>query len=342
MSFAAEAVEVIRGILTDAPSLALLLGTGTIIVGLFCYTGMQCIMRWTESKPWWPAAAPRQKALAMNFGYKEEEITDKANLEGWSYVLVIVIHHTFVGLLLLPLAVFGATSGAVGMLLFYLGLLLEFCYDVWDSLKGTALCFCPGTFRCMEPMPMKMYIIMVICHHTPILVMALPLLIHYPHAAEFHRISCALILAAGIAFSTGSYKFTLDTSIPRDFMRYKMIVVFQLAVILYARMWLWFTEAYSMLDRFREDGANGFWWAGLTGILLLSIFNLAMVADAIQAAIKWLPQQRPLTEEGQKELEQSKSATSFALLPGSFAQGKGPMKEDLSGSQVELWMGQVS
>ena len=39
----------------------------------------------------------------MNFGYKEEEITDKANLEGWSYVLVIVIHHTFVGLLLLPL-----------------------------------------------------------------------------------------------------------------------------------------------------------------------------------------------------------------------------------------------
>lgn len=294
MSAAAVAVEAVQSILADVPAALALTAALVVIMGVLCLRCCTWLMRWTANQLWWPAAAPRQKQLMLNFGYAEEDCTTKAIVECWAYVLVACLHHFLAGCLLLPVCVAGWDgAGAVGQLLFYAGILLELAYDAFDSFRGIALRFFSDTFKFMEPVPWKPFIIMVVCHHQLAVIAILPMLMRYPHATEFHRMACSLLLAAAVSYASGAYKFTLDTSAPGGFMRYKAVVVFQLVVILYTRAWLWMRDAYSILARFNNDGTTVFFFGGFIAILLMSFFNLALIADATSAALKWLPQPMP-------------------------------------------------
>merc|ERR1712127_1115485 len=184
----------------------------------------------------------------------------------------------------------------------------------------------------------------VVCHHQLAIFMILPMLWHYPEIEPFHRIACSLMLAAGISYTTGAYKFTLNTSEPGGFCRYKAVVVIQLVTIYYTRLYLWFTETYKLLQIFSEPaprGSDAFFWGACIGCFLMSFFNMAMVGDATSAAIKWLPRKMPTAEEEKEELEKSKSNTSFAVIGrtmtgNSLGGPKSGATENLNQGPLEL------
>jgi len=320
MGFADDANASLQVILQDPLSTIVLVLSLTVIIGIFCFLSYRFFEKWTIDKPWWPDAKPRQKQLLMNFTYPEETLTDAVILEGWAYVLVICIHHFVAGSLLVPPVIFGwEGAGPWGQLCFKIGCLLELAFDVWDAVRMFCLLTMPKIFTCMAPVPCFVFIIGVVCHHQLAIILVYPLLAYYPERQEFHRVACALLLAAGFSYATGAYKFTLNTTTRAGFVKYKIVVIMQLSIILYTRVWVWATETISLLNFFAAEKATTFWWGGLTGICLMSVFNLAVVSDGTSAAIKWLPKKMPTEEQEIQALEHSKSDLILPFLAKSFS-----------------------
>lgn len=327
--WAADALQGLVAALNDPAAALVVIACLALLTGSFCYFTTQAFTRWTETQPWWPDAKPRQKQLLLNFLYAEELCTDESIMEGWSYILTICTHHFFAGCLLLPVVFMGWTgAGSLGQLLFYIGILLELGFDLWDWVRATILCWCPKFFPCMCEVSKGFWFIAVVCHHTLGCLLIYPMLLYYPYRPEFHRIASALLLAAGFAYLTGAYKFTLNTTEPSGWYRYKAVVVFQLVVIYYTRLWLWFTEAYSLLNFFSDEGASTFWWGALICSVLMSGFNMILVVDCTKAAVKWLPRSIAEGDAEIAEMEASKSATSLPALRKSFSK-RSSAKEEL-------------
>jgi len=139
-------------------------------------------------------------------------------------------------------------------------------------------------------------------HHPLAMLMVVPMNLHYPYLAPYHEIVCALLLAAGICFLAGQYKFTLNTKTVEGFYQYKFIVVVQLATILFTRGYVWFTRVWACLAHFRSNDDTCFFVAGCFCAGLMSMFNLVMIQDAVSAAVKWLPRSRPQRDDDHEEL----------------------------------------
>merc|ERR1712232_997740 len=129
-----------------------------------------------------------------------------------------------------------------------------------------------------------------------------PMNLHYPYLEPYHEIVCALLLAAGICFLAGQYKFTLNTKTVEGFYQYKLIVVVQLVTILFTRGYVWFTRVWACLAHFRSNGDTPFFVAGCFCAGMMSLFNLLIINDSVSAAVKWLPRSRPQQEEEHEEL----------------------------------------
>ncbi|CAK0827797.1 unnamed protein product, partial [Prorocentrum cordatum] len=120
---------------------------------------------------------------------------------------------------------------------------------------------------------------------------------------EYHKIACSLLLAAGICFLSGQYKFTLDVKSKREFLQYKAIVLVQFVTIWYTRCLVWFPQLYYALSYFRAQGDTHFLVGGCVAGGLMSLFNVIMLLDATTAALKWLPRPLPDTEGTREELQ---------------------------------------
>merc|ERR1711981_920299 len=136
---------------------------------------------------------------------------------------------------------------------------------------------------------MEFFIIVGGLHHPLAMGMVCPLVMHYPQLASFHIIAVALLLAAGICFLTGAYKFTLDMTRKSDWYQFKAIVLLQTVTIFYTRGYIWFYHLYVALSTFWADGSMNFFYGGVVAGILMSLFNFMMLADAAGAAVKWLP-----------------------------------------------------
>ena len=94
--------------------------------------------------------------------------------------------------------------------------------------------------------------------------MVLPLNHYYPHMRAYHAIACALLLAAGICYFTGQYKFTLDIEVTQPvqniyccypdvlqtvsgFYQYKIIVFIQFATIFVTRVLIFLPAGVDVL-----------------------------------------------------------------------------------------------
>lgn len=71
----------------------------------------------------------------------------------------------------------------------------------------------------------------------------------------------SLLLAASLCYLAGAYKFTLNVfDKKKDFYLYKIIVLFQLAVILYTRVLLWFPSVLSLRAHMKEQEDTTFFY----------------------------------------------------------------------------------
>lgn len=173
---------------------------------------------------------------------------------------------------------------------------MDVSFDVYDWLRMFLTTFLHETIGKKlfggEKGPKEFFIVIGVLHHPLAMTMVCPLVLYYPQLASFHIIAVALLLAAGICFFTGSYKFTLDMTRAADWYQFKFIVLLQTVTILYTRGYIWFLHLYITLNTFWADGSMKFFYGGCAAGTLMSLFNFVMIADALGAAVKWLPRSR--------------------------------------------------
>jgi len=285
-------------------------GCLVVVLSLAAVTGAVCelinirVMKVVEKMPWWPSAQPLQKGLMMNFGFAEDTCTPEMMLEGFSFVLLICGHHFLMGMAMVPVVVRGwSGAGPTGQLLFLMAALGDVSFDVYDTIKKFLLTFFPSTFKSWGTCPLPFFIIMCLLHHPLAMLLVIPMNMKYSYMPEYHKIACSLLLAAGICFLSGQYKFTLDVKSKREFLQYKAIVLVQFVTIWYTRCLVWFPQLYYALSYFRAQGDTHFLVGGCVAGGLMSLFNVIMLLDSTTAALKWLPRPLPDTEETREELQ---------------------------------------
>ena len=74
---------------------------------------------------------------------------------------------------------------------------------------------------------------------------------------------------------------TLDVTVRADFVVFKVITVVQLAIIFYTRIWNWFQAVYRICLYFTAAGDAAFFRGGLVCAGFMTIFNLALMNDAV-------------------------------------------------------------
>ena len=104
----------------------------------------------------------------------------------------------------------------------------------------------------------------------------------------------SLLFAAAVCFSLNSYKMTLDVTKRTPFLAFKAILVVQVGTIVYTRVILWFPTCARMLSHFADAGDTSYYRGGLGAAGLMTLFNLAILNDAVVTFVKWIP--KPLPE----------------------------------------------
>lgn len=288
----------------------------SVITGALIETLKWRLIHWVDRQAWRARMIPLQRKLMQNFGYSEAQTEEEATVvDAYCFVVAICGHHLLMSALLLPVVLWGWDScGPRGHLMFYAGALGDLAYSIYDSLQIALRTFCPEKFKCLGvQMPLKFFIIMVCMHHMLSIFLTVPMILFYPSLRALHVIMCSLLLAGGSCYLLGCYKFTLDTRSVGDFLRYKGIVLLQLAIIGCTRGYVWIGETLAVLKLFYDRGNVPFLYGGLFGGILMSCFNLLMLLDAVQAALKWLPKPRPRPAKVAKADEISNESPIYLL-----------------------------
>jgi len=264
---------------------------------IFCETALKTVTAWVGRKDWWPRALPLQQAQMMNFGYPKDTLTEESTRGCFSYIVVVCGNHFLSGFLMLPVVIYGWTGAQTqGQACFILGALLDVSLDVYDELRMFLTTFFHEAIGKklfgVEKCPKQFFIIIGVLHHPLAMSLVCPMLLYYPDMRSFHVIAVSLLLAAGICFLTGCYKYSLDMTRAFDWYQFKSIVFLQAVTILFTRGYIWFYHMYIVLNTFWADGSMKMFYGGCVVASLMSLFNFVMIADSLSAAAKWLPRSR--------------------------------------------------
>lgn len=213
---------------------------------------------------WWTRAISPTKSMMYNFGYPKEPnkrfpdgVTERSARDFYAALISICVAHIFCATPMLPVLIYGWEKSSESMkVLFVLGTLADLGYEIYDAIRFTIRTFATNH---PAPTPIEFFVILVLLHHTTALILVIPLNLHYVDRFEYHQTAVALLYAASACYLAGAYKFTLDVYEKRkDFVLYKIIVLFQLAVILYTRIYLWFPAAFGLRAHMREQNDTTF------------------------------------------------------------------------------------
>jgi len=150
----------------------------------------------------------------------------------------------------------------------------------------------------------------------------------YSHRFEYHQTAVSLLMAAAICYGVGCYKFAIDIGKKTSFYLYKLMVVLQLAIILYTRVYLWFPTASSFRSHLKEENDTAFLYGASVMIFIFSLFNMILVADGVKAVAKCLPKPFPKNKAEKEETKQTFRRASQgidALGIGALAEVTGMM-----------------
>lgn len=312
-------------------------GSALFVLGTALITGVlfECanrrLMHIVSRQPWWPNARPLQGALFKNFGYPEQDLSEEVLLDGFAYVLLGCGHHVLAGLMTVPVVFFGWGDARPLQLIFLFGALADVALDVYDVFKKCVQKFVPKlssklfTGTC----PLAFFVVICCLHHPLAMLMVVPMNLYYPHLEPYHQIVCALLLAAGVCFLSGQYKFTLNTKTLSGFYQFKGIVLLQLVTILFTRGFIWFTRAWACLAYFYRMNDMRFFAGGCICAGLMSMFNVVMIMDSLGAAVKWLPRSKPEHEEDHEELKEDIVKLVRSITPSSGLSQPLEVREDM-------------
>eukprot|EP00928_Gymnodinium_smaydae_P087100 TRINITY_DN71433_c0_g1_i1.p1 TRINITY_DN71433_c0_g1~~TRINITY_DN71433_c0_g1_i1.p1 ORF type:complete len:295 (-),score=29.48 TRINITY_DN71433_c0_g1_i1:85-969(-) len=257
------------------------------------------IQRYVLACEWWPGALPNQKATMVNFGYPKESITEKQAVWGFVWILTMCITHTVSSALMIPVLIAGWDgAGGTGQALFLIGTLSEVGFDIYDWLRLFLLTFVPDRVQCLgERVPLKLFLLLGGFHHSTVLALAVPMNMKYAYMPAYHWIAFSLLFSAGVCFTAGHYKLTLDATTPDGLCKCKLIVMLQFIMNYASRLFIFFPAAYYALHTFYLEGDAPYLYGGSVGMLGMGMYNIIVIMDATTAAAKWLtkkPKSKPL------------------------------------------------
>jgi len=244
---------------------------------------------WVRGARWWPQALPSQISVMVNFGFPKGKVTEDMAIYGFVWIITMCITHVVSASLMVPVVALGwEGAGETGRLCFLLGSLSEVGFDIYDGSKLLLLTFAPESVPLLGPaQPVKTFILIGIFHHTTVLGMTIPMNLHYPGLAAYHRVAFGLLFSAGVCYLAGQYKFTLDGKTGRGLAAIKRIMALQFVMNWLARVVVWFPSVVAGLSTFYASGDTAFFCGGLLGVLGMSLYNLLVVLDATAAFLKW-------------------------------------------------------
>ena len=269
------------------------------------------------SQPWWSRAIAPTRSMMQNFGFPKEPtdqfpkaVTDEMAQDFYAFLTTLCVQHFLSAVPMVPVVYYGWNdSPEVYKSLFVLGTLSDVGFDVYDAIKTTIRTFTNHR----DPIPIDFWVVIVAMHHTMALALVIPMDVYHVDRWEFHQAGVSLLMAAALCYGAGCYKFALDIKKYGNFLMYKFIMVFQLAVILYTRVYLWFPAAKSILLYFKESGDSNFYYGSCLMLTIFSLFNLLLVADGVKGVANWLPKAFPKTTEEKKSVETLRLRTSMVM-----------------------------
>lgn len=288
-----------------ATAIAMAVGWG-IIIDL----AKKSIADFLSEADWWHNfALTPTKSMMANFGYPRQStdkfpdgISEPMARDYYSFIVTIVTQHLLTALPMLPVLIYGWNdSDDIYKSLFLLGTLSDVGFDVYDCASCTLRCFQAGH---PSPLPIETWFIVCIMHHTTALALVIPMNLKYPHRYEYHQTAVSLLMAAAICYGAGCYKFAIDIGKKSNFILYKLVVLFQLGIILYSRVYLWFPAARSFRSHLKEEGDTAFFFGASVMITIFSLFNLLLVIDGVKAVVKCIPKKFPKTKAETEETRQ--------------------------------------
>lgn len=274
------------------------------------------------STSWWQTnALYPTKAMMSSFGYPKHPtdkfpnaVTEPMARDFFAFLVAICSQHFVSALCMLPILVYGWEDSSDSLKsLFVLGTISDFGFDLYDSYNSSVRTF---SKKHTNPLPIDFWIIIVAMHHTLALSLMLPMNLNYVNRYEYHQTACSLLMAAALCYGLGCYKFTLDIAKKNsDFLLYKLLVVVQLGIILYTRVYLWFPAASSFRAHVKEQDDTAFFYGASFMIGVFSLFNVILVVDGVKAVAKCVPKKFPKSklerESSVKEFQQATAALDF-------------------------------
>mmetsp|Transcript_3913 Transcript_3913/g.8626 ORF Transcript_3913/g.8626 Transcript_3913/m.8626 type:complete len:335 (+) Transcript_3913:87-1091(+) len=288
--------------------------------GLFLDSAKHKIYHALSKTTWWKRAMEPMKSMMVNFGYPREPtdkfpngITESMARDSYAYLVAILFAHFFSAVPMIPVLMNGwEDSTDVQRSLFLLGSLSDVGFSIYDSCNITIRTF----FKHNMPTPLDYWFVMVPLHHTTSMLLSIPMNLYHVHRVEYHQTAVSLLMAAVLCYSAGCYKFSLDVAYKkRDLQLYKAIALYQLGVILYTRVYLWFPAAKSFRHYLREQNDMLFFYGASIMIGVLSLFNLILVVDGLKAVIKSFPKKFPETKSEKENTTKTLRRASGADFP---------------------------
>jgi len=219
-------------------------------------------------------------------------------LEEASEFEVVFLQHGVGGGLCLP-SVLGLTSwlplGLAGALARH-GALCEVGFEISDVGQRIFQCACGGEEgRAKSPMSLMLMLLM---HHSAAQMMVLPLNLYYPENVYYHEGVFLLQFAAIVAFSIQQYGWTLDITTPTGLRRMKISTGACLGIMTWGRVLRYGYVWWKLISTFVEDGNTFVLKMALPPVVLLSLFNIALVGDCVHKFCKFYNKTTKLDHPG--------------------------------------------
>ena len=177
-------------------------------------------------------------------------------------------------------------AGETWQKMFVLGSLAAASWDLYDFVNSTCRTFLPNVIL-EGAHPVKYWVILPVMHHLVTITTVIPLNLFMLQEPDYHKVACSLLLAAGICYGLGQYKYTLDLKTASGLQQVKAIAVIQFVVIAITRAGIFF---YSGVNLLWIVHANFVWplYGAYFGLVSMGLFNLIVLADATAQLHKWV------------------------------------------------------
>merc|ERR1712051_71858 len=155
--------------------------------------------------------------------------------------------------------------------------------------------------------------LMLLMHHSAAQMMVLPLNLYYPENVYYHEGVFLLQFAAIVVFSIQQYGWTLDITTPTGLRRMKISTGACLGIMTWGRVVRYGYVWWKLISTFIEDQNSIVLKLALPPIVMLSLFNVALMADCFQKFRKFY--NKTTASDPPEELrEQAVQALSSGIL----------------------------